>query len=335
MFKTMMQLLASMKTAIALFIALGVVASFGTLIPQGFSSDRYLSEYGPTQGKIILALGLDNIYHTWWFIALGLVLILSLLICTFRRIKAVRTSRGLGSIVLHLSLVLIVVGAGVSGLFGFDDTVKLAIGEEKTFQDGALANYRLSVEDFNISFYDNGAPSQYDTKLTLSEPNNITYHETIWVNNPYNRDHITIYQHSYGWETKGSYERDGNKQDFSLKDQGDLTTEGSPYHLMTIFVPNYDEHGGSFDSLSPEPKNPVLVVGLVDGESVYDMAILRPGGSEKLGDGTVYFEGFSPYTGLHIKKDYGIPFVYAGFILLLLGMALRYLPNVFNKGRKG
>lgn len=330
--KSLIHYLISMKTTIALLIILGVVASFGTLIPQGLSSDWYLAHYGNLQGQMVLTLGLDDLYRAWWFVALGLVLIALLLLCTLRRLRAVRSLVGVGSILLHLSIVVMVVGVGISAWTGVDEVVQIGIGEKQTLTTGSLNGRELAVEDFVISYYDNGSPSQYESDIAMTNTQGITFHERIWVNNPYHRDHIKVYQQSYGWEVFGSYASEGKRQSFRLKEGEELSLEDGS-RLMAVFIPHFDEHTQAMQSLSAEPRNPVLAVGEIQGEQLKHFTLMRPGENATLGNGDVAFDRFSPYAGLHVKKDMGIPVIFTGFLLFILGLLLRYLPMIFI--RKG
>lgn len=330
--KSLVRFLISMKTTIALFIILGVVASFGTLIPQGLSSDWYLEHYGTAQGQFVLTLGLDDLYRAWWFIALGLVLIALLLFCTLRRMRAVRSLVGAGSIALHLAIVLVVLGVGISAITGVDEIVQVGIGENMELSNGSLKGYEIGVEDFRISYYDNGSPSQYDTDITVTDTQGVTFHEHIWVNEPYRRDHIKVYQQSYGWEVFGSYESDEEDISFRLKEGAEQHLEDGT-RLMTVFIPHFDERAQTMESLSPEPRNPVLAVGKMQGEHLQHLVLLRPSETTTLGAGEVSFEKYAPYAGLHVKRDMGIPVIFAGFVFFILGLALRYLPTWFVKRR--
>lgn len=331
-----LRLLTSMKMAIGLLILLSLVASLGTVIPQGMDPAFYIETYGQSQGQALLVLGLDHLYSVWWFLALGVFLVTIILLCSIQRWKIVRSSKGLGSMCIHLAFIVIVLGAGLNVFTGVEQQVKLSPGETVVFQESVLMDYRLELGDFKVDFYDNGTPSQYTSELALTDPDGITYHESIWVNAPYKRDRITIYQHSYGWEVKGIYEeKDREPLEFRLKDNAELPIEDSPFSLMTVFIPTYDAHSESFRSLSPEPRNPVLAVGLIEGENVSAMTLLRPGETRELGQGKVTFDSFAPYTGLLVKRDFGTPVVFAGFTLMILGFVLRYLPSFYHIRKEG
>lgn len=75
------KLLFSMKTAIAILILLIVACTVGSLIPQG-ELDAYYTGYCPEKvGMLILLLGLNDVFHCWWFIVLTVFLCVNLLGC--------------------------------------------------------------------------------------------------------------------------------------------------------------------------------------------------------------------------------------------------------------
>jgi cytochrome c biogenesis protein len=72
------QTLGSLKTGITLLIIVGIVSAAGTIILQRplTSPTDMERKYAPETLRLLDALGLTNVYHSWWFITLlGLVAI--------------------------------------------------------------------------------------------------------------------------------------------------------------------------------------------------------------------------------------------------------------------
>ncbi|MBD2058401.1 cytochrome c biogenesis protein [Oculatella sp. FACHB-28] len=85
-------LLADLRLAIALLLAIAVFSITGTVIEQGRSLEFYQANYpedpalfGFLTWKVLLTLGLDHVYRTWWFLALLILFGSSLITCTFQR----------------------------------------------------------------------------------------------------------------------------------------------------------------------------------------------------------------------------------------------------------
>jgi len=80
------QTLASVKLAVALLIILAASAVLGTVLPQGQPQEFYLHYFPAFWAKISLALQLDHVYTSWWFIALVSALGLNLIVCSLERL---------------------------------------------------------------------------------------------------------------------------------------------------------------------------------------------------------------------------------------------------------
>jgi cytochrome c biogenesis protein len=88
----LLPVLADLRLAIFLLLAIAVASISGTVIEQGQSLAFYQSNYpespalfGFLTWKVLLSLGLDHVYRTWWFLSLLIVFGSSLTACTFTR----------------------------------------------------------------------------------------------------------------------------------------------------------------------------------------------------------------------------------------------------------
>jgi cytochrome c biogenesis protein len=76
---------ASVKLALVIIISLAVTSVLGTLIPQGEPLGLYFRQYGSAFGKVIQYFQLYDMYHSWWFQWLLLLLTANLIVCSLRR----------------------------------------------------------------------------------------------------------------------------------------------------------------------------------------------------------------------------------------------------------
>lgn len=88
MIKTFLKKLANLKLAIVILLVIAIITSIGSIIEQGrdlaFYQTTYSSSlFGVAGWQIILVIGLNSIYTTWWFLGLLFTLGLSLSCCTF------------------------------------------------------------------------------------------------------------------------------------------------------------------------------------------------------------------------------------------------------------
>lgn len=96
--RELLPLLADLRLAIALLLAIALFSVTGTILEQGQSLAFYQQNYpeepalfGFLSWKVILIAGLDHVYRTWWFLSLLILFGASLTACTFtRQITALR-----------------------------------------------------------------------------------------------------------------------------------------------------------------------------------------------------------------------------------------------------
>ncbi|NET34527.1 MAG: cytochrome c biogenesis protein, partial [Cyanothece sp. SIO1E1] len=88
----LLPVLADLRLAIALLLTIAVFSISGTVIEQGQSLAFYQANYpehpalfGFLTWKLLLLIGLDHVYRTWWFLAILILFGASLTACTFTR----------------------------------------------------------------------------------------------------------------------------------------------------------------------------------------------------------------------------------------------------------
>lgn len=86
------KILIDLKFSILILAVIALASSFGSFIEQDEPTSFYEENYPLTRpiygfitSKIILRLGLDHVYNTWWFLLLLLILSISLVGCTLTR----------------------------------------------------------------------------------------------------------------------------------------------------------------------------------------------------------------------------------------------------------
>jgi len=78
------ELLSSMRFAIALLMMLAIAATIGTVMKQGQAMPDYVNQFGPFWFEIFRKFGLYNVYTTWWFLLILAFLIVSTSLCIAR-----------------------------------------------------------------------------------------------------------------------------------------------------------------------------------------------------------------------------------------------------------
>lgn len=86
--KKTLNFLRSMRFGIILLVLIALLSAVGSLINQGQEVAWYANTYGRYHG-VILMLGLNDIYHSWYFVLLLALMCLNLTLCSIVRIKSV------------------------------------------------------------------------------------------------------------------------------------------------------------------------------------------------------------------------------------------------------
>ncbi|MBN2179155.1 MAG: cytochrome c biogenesis protein ResB [Deltaproteobacteria bacterium] len=89
MFKKIYTFFASLKLTIFLFLFLAATSILGTLIPQGLNPEQYQELYNPRLFSIFDFFNAFDMYHSWWFTLLLVLLSVNVVFCTFPRIPRI------------------------------------------------------------------------------------------------------------------------------------------------------------------------------------------------------------------------------------------------------
>lgn len=137
---------SSIKLAVWLLAIIALLSLVGTFIPQ--------NEEIPT--------GLTNIYSSWWFILPFIIFSLNLTICLVNKFPFKRHS--LGSVISHLSILVIFLGAFIGMVYGEKGFVKISKGEKVS---SFMAKDRAVDLGFSIRLDDFIYSEHIDTKERL------------------------------------------------------------------------------------------------------------------------------------------------------------------------
>ena len=87
---TVWNFFSSIQLTIVLLLSLAATSIVGTLIPQNADPRQYLTAFGEFYYRFFHALDLFDMYHSWWFQLLLLMLVLNIIICSIDRLSANR-----------------------------------------------------------------------------------------------------------------------------------------------------------------------------------------------------------------------------------------------------
>jgi cytochrome c biogenesis protein len=239
-----------------------------------------------------------------------------------------------GTVIAHLSIILILAGA-IIGATGFRDT-EFAAPIGTTMEVGNATGLTLEATSFSDSYYDNGSPSDYASHLVLYKDGQQVAEQTIRVNDPMTYGDVTFYQSFFG-----------PAADLLVKDNlgATLYSQGVPLRWSSS---DGTKAIGQFDI--PSKGYTVYVIGAASGRvdptiaagqmqlEIYDTAsasntpvaiqVVTQGQPATIAGLDFTFERERQFTGLIVARDPGAPFVWAGALFLVLGVALVFFfPN--------
>jgi cytochrome c biogenesis protein len=83
----------SVLFAVSLFVVWGLLTFVGVVVDQGKDFPTYVASYGAPLARSIVRLGFDNIYHSPWYVGIVALILISLTVCTFKRVIPARLPR--------------------------------------------------------------------------------------------------------------------------------------------------------------------------------------------------------------------------------------------------
>lgn len=76
--------------AVCLFVVWGILTLIGVIVDQGKPAQSYFESYAAPVARMILRLGFDNIYHSLPYVGIIALILVSLTVCTFKRVIPAR-----------------------------------------------------------------------------------------------------------------------------------------------------------------------------------------------------------------------------------------------------
>lgn len=83
-FRSVIELISSMRFAIALLVVLAIASIIGTVLTQDDPYPNYVNQFGPFWADIFRSLSLYTVYSAWWFMTILGFLVVSISLCVIR-----------------------------------------------------------------------------------------------------------------------------------------------------------------------------------------------------------------------------------------------------------
>lgn len=407
-FERIWTFLISMRTGLIAILVLGVLTLIGTLVMQATpeaASDpevfRQWYEAGPRLkyggwAPVLSALGLYDVFGTWYFRALFAFLAVSILACSANRAPrlwrtatrprvamseaffshaplraaldlpvdaeaaAQRVRAGLrakrlraveqpgkdgelhlyadrfrwgpfGTVVAHLSFVIILAGFVVSASMGFRDEQFIAPIDVVT-EVGHGTGLSVLAHSFHDDYYEDGSPKDYVSDIELFRDGVPLARQNIRVNEPLIHDDVWFHQSFFGVGADVVV-REGGTQVFGETvalgwRSNDGTRSIGQFALPGKGISVYVVQAASGQVLADLPAGSIALEIQREGQASPEVRVLDPGASVEAAGLTWTFERNRQYTGITVKRDPGSNVVWAGTILLILGSTMVFfLPH--------
>lgn len=244
----------------------------------------------------------------------------------------------LGVYVVHLSIIVIFIGALIGSFAGYKAFVNIVEGtnidtvftaKEKPIK----LDFAVRCESFSVEYYKTGAPKEFKSILTILEKGQpVKGYEKIpvIVNDPLSYKGITFYQSSYGQTGDGAAyhfnvarRNGGGSAHFDLKKGERVTLSGGA--TLEVLESTQDVR-----QYMPEFSGPAAKVNLVTPGKAPESFIVFKNHPEiedqRGGEFVIQYAGADEklYTGLQVAKDPGVWVVWFGCTLMVIGICMAF-----------
>jgi cytochrome c biogenesis protein len=243
--------------------------------------------------------------------------------------------------VVHLSIVLIFVGAIIGAAYGFKGYLNIPEGRMydvayKSPTESIPLGFAVKCNWYDTTYYENSdAPKEFQSELVVIENGKEVLTKVIEVNHPLKYKGITFFQSNYGMmpDTVGSFVLDitpknGRKETLWLRygDSFEIPGTGIKGTIMD-FSPalTRDRATGALTTYADTMVNPAIAIKFEEpGREPYVGWILRryPGTGIMNSGHVIKFVDYwgVEYTGLSVAKDPGVWLIYLASIIMAVGL---------------
>jgi len=221
-----------------------------------------------------------------------------------------------GPPLIHFGLIILMIGATFGSLKGEHIERFLAPGRSIDLINSNGVNLiNIKLNDFAIDRGPSGQPEQFRSKLLIEDKmKDEMFSKEISVNNPYRYKGMTIYQADWSLAAITITINDSPKLQLPLQKIDELGEQ-----VWGVLIPKVNEKSEQFFLTVSSEQGPVKAFNN-EGKSI---GLTRPGGEAiKIGESIVNVFTILPSSGILLKHDPGVPIVYIGFAITLLGSIL-------------
>ncbi len=237
----------------------------------------------------------------------------------------------IGPIVVHASMLLVLIGSIWGSLTGFIAQEMVPSGDTFTVRNiteaGAWSasqvpkDWSVRVNRFWIDYTPKGNIDQFYSDLSvLDKDGKEVDRQTIHVNKPLKYKGVSFYQAN--WDIHAIKFTLNNSPILQLP-VSKLESQNGGRQVWGTWIPTKPDLSAGVTLITPDLQGTFLIY----DEKGDLLTTVRTNGSAEVNGVTFTLKEAIGSTGLQIKADPGIPIVYAGFGLLMLGVVMSYISH--------
>lgn len=339
--KKIIGFLASMKFAVIILFLLGLLSIGGTLIPQDMPIEFYLANYGDL-GNLIWNVGLHKTFSSWWYIAITILLCLSLLLCVILRIKPVialykaggikRASGKIGSWILHVGILLTILFFALGNIYAFQSSVYNVPGTTTNVPETGIS---VDIDEFDIILRADDSVETYKTvaRFKDSDTGELIGEGPIEVNHPMVIRGYQFSQSSFGFAVDCEITKDGESIGKAVLFEGEFVSADKDkiFVQMTKLYPNVEEREDGLYNASQKLKNPMVEYNIYYSGVLVSKGMTYPGEEIIVREYGLSFNNPRHFTQLDIRRDPFAIWAGVGSMMLVLGIFISFYGPTDNK----
>ncbi len=243
---------------------------------------------------------------------------------TYKFKSHISARRGLigkiGPLVVHIGLIVLLIGSAYGSFTSQSKEQYLLPGETVDLvNESTNSKANVKLVDFSIERESDGVPKQFISKLNFSsEDLNLNEIKTTKVNHPIRFKGLTIYQADWAISNV-ILEIDNILYQLQLKEIPEIGNQ-----VWGVLVELGSETKKNF-LLTIDNENGPLKISNIENFSGNNLYI--NGNPLEVNSSKVSLKKIIPSSGLIIKNDPSIPFIYFSFILIIFGTMISLIPT--------
>ena len=299
-------------------------------------------------------------FYSHWLLLVPASLVVSLTVCVARRFFSATTKdiRLWGSVVFHVGMIVIIIAAILSPLARFYAVVVLpedvhvdVSNKDFFFEERApfapssgFVYFRLNRHE--TKYKEGRFPVEHVAEITvghMSERGVVAEDETIRVNEPAFIDgYQLLLARGYLVPRFVLKDEEGRVVFDAMVRLSNITSQEDTFEipeagliLYTRFFPDVYKKGRSYRTLSLIPRDPAFGIKVATKKDPFRdiwKGVLKVGQSATFNGMTLEFRELKPVVEVEITSDPSYYLVFAGWIMIVSGLLLRYIPAVRRRG---